>query len=439
MSNQSTIVALMANGIHGLINTISSDEFQIIVNGEKTRMSIIEALLLSPRVASQLQSDSTMREYVISNDQIESGSLSSLLSLFISDSIRITVSSLPSLILLAQCLGNHHFSTLLFNFKRKNQTKENEKENANTNTNAHVIDITLDEITNSNILFDLSSISEEDRELLDLETLSTILSSDSLRIESEEWLLHFILSLGADYSTLLNYVRFEFMSDEGISSFVDNICYFELTEDIWHNLVRRLKHIEDYNLKRRRFSEIPTKQIDSSIISSIPSLLDEFNEKQYELLYRGSRDGFESVTKHRLVDGHSHTLTLIETTRGYIFGCYIVCCNDSSNSWKTDDSLKSFIFTLKNPHKLSPHKFPLKADRKQYAMHCHSSDRLMWIGWSGSIVIYDNCNINTKSCTGYWDTDQSSYANDTGLDGNTLFAGEKNFTVKELEIFELID
>jgi hypothetical protein len=64
---------------------------------------------------------------------------------------------------------------------------------------------------------------------------------------------------------------------------------------------------------------------------------------------------------------------------------------------------------------------------------------MVWIGNGGAIVISDDCNMNNKSHTLGWDNQYSSYANDTGLDGCTLFTGEKNFTVKELEIFELID
>jgi hypothetical protein len=181
------------------------------------------------------------------------------------------------------------------------------------------------------------------------------------------------------------------------------------------------------------------KGIESHIISSIPCLFDDFGKKRYELLYCGRRDGFESVHIHKRIDGHSHTVLVIETTKGYIFGSYNHCCWDSSNSWKVDESFRSFIFTLKNPHNLPPHKFPLKSEQKQYTMYCYSKDPMVHIGHCGAILIYDNCNVNNKSCTNFWDNVSASYANDTGLDGYTLFTGEKNFTVKELEIFELID
>jgi hypothetical protein len=64
---------------------------------------------------------------------------------------------------------------------------------------------------------------------------------------------------------------------------------------------------------------------------------------------------------------------------------------------------------------------------------------MAFIGGCGAIGIYDDCNVNNKSHTTSWDDQNASYANDTGLAGSTLLTGEKNFTVKELEIFELID
>jgi hypothetical protein len=229
------------------------------------------------------------------------------------------------------------------------------------------------------------------------------------------------------------------MNESGVSLFLDTVEYCYLTEDIWEHLVRRLKRIEDSELRKHRFSTMINKRIESHIISSIPSLFDDFGKKRYELLYCGSRDGFDSVNMHKRIDGHSHTLLVIETTKGDIFGSYNHCCWDSSNSWKVDESHQSFIFTLKNPHDFPPHKFPLKSSMKHYTMICHLNDPMVYIGNGGAIRIYDNCNVNNKSCMNYWDKENASYANDTGLDGHTLFTGEKNFTVKELEIFELTD
>jgi hypothetical protein len=72
--------------------------------------------------------------------------------------------------------------------------------------------------------------------------------------------------------------------------------------------------------------------IDSVIISSIPDIFQVSGKKSYQVLYRGSRDGFRSIFLHQKVDGHSHTAMIVETTKGFIFGGYMACVWDSSNS-----------------------------------------------------------------------------------------------------------
>jgi hypothetical protein len=103
---------------------------------------------------------------------------------------------------------------------------------------------------------------------------------------------------------------------------------------------------------------------------------------------------------------------------------------DKNNCRKADPSVKSFLFTLKNPHNFSGGKFALKAEWKDRAIHCHSSlgPRFVDIGVS------DNCNANMGSYTYFFG---SSYVNLTGLDAAIFFTGLWYFTVKEIEIFEI--
>jgi hypothetical protein len=105
---------------------------------------------------------------------------------------------------------------------------------------------------------------------------------------------------------------------------------------------------------------------------------------------------------------------------------------DEDNCFKADPSLKSFLFTLKNPHNVPARRFPLKADKKDKAIYCESElGPCFW-----DIGVSDNCNANTNSGTYNF---RSSYANDTGLDGETFFTGSKYFKVKEIEVFEITD
>jgi hypothetical protein len=104
---------------------------------------------------------------------------------------------------------------------------------------------------------------------------------------------------------------------------------------------------------------------------------------------------------------------------------------DYKNRFKADPSLKSFLFTLKNPHNFPARKFALKAEYKDRAIWCDSSRGLNL----HDIYVGDNCNANTSSATRLG----GGYANDTGLNGDSFFTGSLEFPVKEIEVFEITD
>jgi uncharacterized coiled-coil DUF342 family protein len=178
--------------------------------------------------------------------------------------------------------------------------------------------------------------------------------------------------------------------------------------------------------------------LDSLILTEVPPLLSEFANKPWKLLYRGARDGFNAVDFHTKSDGHTPTLTVIQAPGGWIFGGYtpVLWSSPSSKSVKSDPSMKSFLFTLRNPHGTAPMKFPLKLDRKDRAIVCEAS----WGPTFGSYDIYiaDDCNIQgrrgpTNECSDFG----TVYLNESGLDGKTLLVGEKMFRVEEIEVFEI--
>ena len=71
--------------------------------------------------------------------------------------------------------------------------------------------------------------------------------------------------------------------------------------------------------------------------------------KQFELLYRGSADGFEASTFHQKCDGKKDTISFIETSNGEIIGGY------TSEPWKSDYKFvkddKAYIFSLNHLQK----------------------------------------------------------------------------------------
>jgi hypothetical protein len=72
--------------------------------------------------------------------------------------------------------------------------------------------------------------------------LEKILSDELLRIESEDWLLSLLISLGSDFANLLGFVRFEHASPEWIDVFLSAISYSSLDSRLWSSVCRCLRH-----------------------------------------------------------------------------------------------------------------------------------------------------------------------------------------------------
>jgi hypothetical protein len=262
--------------------------------------------------------------------------------------------------------------------------------------------------------FDLNSI---DLSSLSVDALDQILTEGSFYIKSEDDLFLRICGLGSEYRPLLRHIEIGFLSVAALAE-----CFAFPSECIWIGISRLL---------------VPA--LDSVIISDFPEIFDEFRGKRFSLLWRGGRDGFGERDFHNRCDGHANTLTLIQDINENIFGGFAPVEWESrkwngksgkeSNCHKADASLKSFIFTLKNPHDIPARTFALKEEMKNMAIYCNSE----WGPDFCDIGVSGNCNANTLSYTSLG----FSYTNDTGLDGWTFFTGSEYFQVKEIEVFEI--
>jgi hypothetical protein len=195
----------------------------------------------------------------------------------------------------------------------------------------------------------------------------------------------------------------------------------------------KVKEIEVFEINPGGFEigtlkmlELPPRKLESRAFWAFPTIFHEFQEKQFTLLWRGSRDGFGGHDFHTHCDGHANALTVILDTDGNIFGGFTPVEWESGELHeKADPSLKSFLFTLRNPHNFPPRRFALKVEKGNEAIWCHSDYGPHFC----DIYVCDNCNANTWSYTLQFG---SSYTKDTGLDGRTFFTGSLEFRVKEI-------
>jgi hypothetical protein len=248
--------------------------------------------------------------------------------------------------------------------------------------------------------------------LADIVVLDDLLSTQSLQFESEEALLTLILQLEPNSIFLSHHIRPEYLSSTGISTLFEFFTNSNPTDPLWDRFVLNFAIL------------------DSAIVPKFSTSLG-WNRDQIFLLYRGSCDGFKSSDFHRNCDGHGPTVILIETTKGYIFGGYTPIHWDSSNRYKIDESGTSFLFSLKSPSTTGLLKFGLKTEGKRHAICC---DQNYGPRFGYDISIGNLCNTGDFSHASYFG---STYQPTLNFTARTFFTGSPNFTVKEIEVFEI--
>jgi hypothetical protein len=178
----------------------------------------------------------------------------------------------------------------------------------------------------------------------------------------------------------------------------------------------------------------------SAILPDDSSIHRMFRGKPMSLLWRGTRDGFAASAFHNRCDGHANTLTIVLDTDGRIFGGFTpVAWESRSPLWvwggdfalmKPDDGGSSFLFAQRNPHDHKPLIFGLQGEKRTNAIRCQA-DCGPAFGWD--ITIADHCDKNRES----WMNLGRVYLNNTNPSGRTPLTYSSNFTVKEIEVFEI--
>jgi hypothetical protein len=419
--------AIVSDGFDRMLDVVETEEFTFSVNGSSVKSNVAEAVLISPKIHDLILNDRSIRSFVICDEKIKVEQIEKFLSFvrfrncqsFLRDDAH-------SFLSLCRLFGNERLSVV---FLTSIGSISSEMKVAESKIDFVESDI---DVCSSQFY----RYSKDDIEMIEKATLHKLLESTSLQIETEDSLLRLLIDLGGAYFEFWNYIEVSLLSSDGISLFVEQLPFDFVTETIWSKVVLRLKgdfDSNDHNQRHRTvIPVIPSVPFTSTILTEIPSVLCEFEKKRWTLHYRGTRDGFKASTFHEKIDGRVNTVTIIETTKGYIFGGFARIGWDSRSSWKCDDSRASFLFTIRNPHNISSRKFSLS--NPSDAIYCPASYGPTF-GGNHDIHVADNSNTNTSSYSNLG----HGYENDTGVNGRQIFTGEYNFTVKEIEVFTIED
>lgn len=180
-------------------------------------------------------------------------------------------------------------------------------------------------------------------------------------------------------------------------------------------------------------------RFDSKVLSIKDQLMVEHWVKQYlkfediELLWRGTRDGFQAATFHALCDGKGPTILAVKSGES-IFGAFCSLSHSSSGAWKRD--FRSFIFSLTH-RRVFPFEYE-GSDRTVYNIW-HDPESILALGCCrpgaqvklSQVYISDDCNLNEASyfLTADEVSGNESYKIDVAL------AAERNFRIDEMECF----
>jgi len=153
-----------------------------------------------------------------------------------------------------------------------------------------------------------------------------------------------------------------------------------------------------------------------------------FENKTFSLLWRGSRDGFDAGTFHRLCDGKGNTVTVIKSTEDYIFGGYTEIPWSSENGYKRDRG--AFLFSLTNP---SENPFKFRVNDSSYAVY-HSSYGPAF----GDLFVGDQPNVYRDSSLffDYYESPNGKYGEEGGQ--FILGSSDNKFETAEIEVFQVV-
>jgi hypothetical protein len=419
------------DGFERLLKGIESEEFVFIVNGESLKSTVFEAIFISPKIDENIRNCPGFNTFCIDDKSITIKDLSRFID-FVHSRVFQNFSREEqfSFVSICRLFGNESLTFLLIESLRittdmKGTTKEESFVFPSPSKTLELTSFDVNHCASNFYLYSVELLRNVSKSML-----HNIVKSPFLKLVNEDEFLKVLIELGSEYLEFWNYIEVVNLTSDGISLFVDNLDFNELSESIWEQIIHRLKGELRNELRLDRYVK-EMIQIESLIVDNYPTILKEFRKNPWKLLYRGSRDGFKASDFHGKCDNESNTVTLIETMKGFIFGGFTPIPWDSSNTYKSDNSQKSFLFTLKNANNISPRKFSLSD--ASHAIRC-LSDYGPLFGSGHDILIYDNCNANTNSYTNFG----SGYVNDTGIGGGQVLAGEYNFTVKEIEVFTII-
>jgi hypothetical protein len=153
-------------------------------------------------------------------------------------------------------------------------------------------------------------------------------------------------------------------------------------------------------------------------------------DQTWMLVYKATRDGFESTSFHRCCNNQGPTITVIKSKEGgFLFGGY------TSVSWRSigahvADNNGPFLFTLTNPHGIPATKYSI--NKIQHSIYDNESYGPVF-GTNGDLTVHTNSQTNSSNSFSF----PGAY-NDTTNRGALTFTGTTSFQTSDIEVYRLL-
>jgi hypothetical protein len=268
-------IALSAKGLQ-FADRISRKDFRFVSGSNVLVCDRFQAAFISPRVARLIATDPLIEDFSI--ESADSRSFDCIRQLICGEAIVVDESNIEILNFVIEALGNEELSSLLFEIVDKSEGLNVSNCISRLNRKTRMgIDVSRE---CSFLGCHFSEMKVDAIKSIEIDIMHDILRLDSLQIETEDWLLNFVIELGPSYSELIGDVRFEYLSPSSINCFFEHIQIHELNQGIWQQLWNRCRHRIAYDsgqnlLKGLRGGVVRSPESDSpfsGLISHLSSL-----------------------------------------------------------------------------------------------------------------------------------------------------------------------
>jgi len=173
----------------------------------------------------------------------------------------------------------------------------------------------------------------------------------------------------------------------------------------------------------------------STLITSLKEqdLLKEYMGTSYivtELIYRATKDGFQSSIFHSKVDGKGSVICIVKSKTGQVFGGFTNLGFNSSSSYQVDS--KAFLFHITKKCKME------QTANTTYAVYGGSGYHVTF-GGGHDLYLCDNANTTNSSYTNLGHTYKCPNGITYGsTEAQNYLAGTYNFMVDEVEVFKVV-